>query len=130
MAIMSSREALYDFILQDASRVVDRLNAWKGDYLDSFAQSRRTDHIHMIFNTRFHDIPVRLLLNLPAPLMTQVKTIYNHFEDIYWNLLHTQDMPTTLEDYLDRQVHLLEESLQLMRELGGQMLGERTFNIV
>jgi leucyl-tRNA synthetase len=105
------QDLLLNFILIDARRVLERIENWKKDYINLFTQTRSKAHFDKIFASRFNDIPVEQILKFDESKQKQLFKFYHHLEDLYWYLIHTDDMPATLEDQISRDLYLLNFEL-------------------
>lgn len=79
----------------------------------------------MIFNNRYKDTSLQNLMSCSTELITTLDQFYTPVEEMSWYLFQTEDMPNTVEDYIDRKIARMEKllatlNLYLDAELGIQ----------
>ncbi len=107
----------------DANNLFNRIKDRKSEYLEIFALRRTREHFPMIFTNRYEDTTIAELSHCSTDLITILDQFYTHVEEINWYLFHTEDMPNTVEDYIDRKIKRMEKligtlNLFLDAELG------------
>lgn len=107
----------------DANNLFNRIKNRKNEYLEIFALRRTREHFPMIFNNRYQDSSLEQLSHCSTELITTLDLFYTHVEEISWYLFQTEDMPNTVEDYIDRKIRRMEKllytlNLYLDAELG------------
>lgn len=88
----------------DANNVFNRIKNRKLEYLEIFALRRTRDHFPKIFNNRYEMTSIADLSHCGTDLITSLDQYYSLVEDMSWYLFQTQDMPNTVEDYIDRKI--------------------------
>lgn len=109
----------------DANNVFKRIKSRKSEYLEIFALRRTREHFPMIFNNRYKDTSLENLMSCSTELITTLDQFYTPVEEMSWYLFQTEDMPNTVEDYIDRKIARMEKllatlNLYLDAELGIQ----------
>ena len=109
----------------DANNVFKRIKTRKSEYLEIFALRRTREHFPMIFNNRYKDTSLENLMSCSTELITTLDQYYTPVEEMSWYLFQTEDMPNTVEDYIDRKIARMEKllatlNLYLDAELGIQ----------
>ena len=109
----------------DANNVFKRIKSRKSEYLEIFALRRTREHFPMIFNNRYKDTSLENLMSCSTELITTLDQYYTPVEEMSWYLFQTEDMPNTVEDYIDRKIARMEKllatlNLYLDAELGIQ----------
>jgi hypothetical protein len=109
----------------DANNVFKRIKTRKSEYLEIFALRRTREHFPMIFNNRYKDTSLENLMACSTELITTLDQYYTPVEEMSWYLFQTEDMPNTVEDYIDRKIARMEKllatlNLYLDAELGIQ----------
>ena len=124
---------LYVLIRLDSKRLFERITKREKEYLYTFSLQRKRDHFPEIFDNRFDEVTIDLLKNLSEEVNVALDNFYSLIDDMYWYLMHTQDMGNTIEDKLSVMIHKLRgiySTLNLFvdAELNGEPLGEAGFN--
>lgn len=107
----------------DANNVFNRIKSRKSEYLEIFALRRTREHFPMIFNNRYEDTSLENLIHCSTELITTLDQFYTPVEEMKWYLFQTEDMPNTVEDFVDRKIRRMEKllatlNLYLDAELG------------
>jgi hypothetical protein len=109
----------------DANNVFQRIKERKTEYLEIFALRRTREHFPMIFDNRYEQTSLENLIHCSTELITTLDQFYTPVEEMRWYLFQTEDMPNTVEDYIDRKIRRMEKllatlNLYLDAELGIQ----------
>ena len=88
----------------DANNVYDRIKTRKSEYLEIFALRRTREHFPLIFHNRYHATTIMDLSRCSTDLITTLDQFYTTVEEMSWYFYHTEDMPNTVEDYIDRKI--------------------------
>ncbi len=109
----------------DANSVFKRIKERKSEYLEIFALRRTREHFPMIFNNRYESTSLENLIHCSTELITTLDQFYIPVEEMKWYLFKTEDMPNTVEDFIDRKIRKMEKllatlNLYLDAELGIQ----------
>ena len=109
----------------DANNVFKRIKERKSEYLEIFALRRTREHFPMIFNNRYESTSLENLVHCSTELITTLDQFYIPVEEMKWYLFKTEDMPNTVEDFIDRKIRKMEKllatlNLYLDAELGIQ----------
>ncbi len=115
----------------DANNLFSRIRDRKTEYLEIFALRRTRDHFPRIFRNRYEDTSIMDLSYCSSELITTLDQYYSLAEETNWYLFATQDMPNTVEDFIDRKIRRMEKllatlNLYLDAELG--VVSERNDN--
>lgn len=95
----------------DANNVFNRIKSRKLEYLEIFALRRTREHFPKIFNNRYQTTTIEDLSHCGTDLIISLDQFYSLVEDMSWYLYQTQDMPNTVEDYIDRKIIRMEKTL-------------------
>lgn len=98
----------------DANNVFKRITARKSEYLEIFALRRTREHFPKIFNNRYESTTIEDLAHCGTDLITSLDQFYSLVDDMNWYLYQTQDMPNTVEDYIDRKIIRMEKALNTL----------------
>lgn len=109
----------------DATNLFNRIKTRKTEYLEIFALRRTREHFPMIFDNRYEGTSISELAHCSTDLITGLDQFYTHVDEIKWYLYQTEDMPNTVEDFIDRKIRKMEKligtlNLFLDAELGIQ----------
>lgn len=88
----------------DANNLFDRIKNRKSEYLEIFALRRTREHFPMIFNNRYAGTTIMDLAHCSTELITTLDQYYTLVEEMSWYLFQTEDMPNTVEDYINRKI--------------------------
>lgn len=107
----------------DANNLFNRIKTRKSEYLEIFALRRTREHFPMIFNNRYEETPLDDLAHCSTELISTLDQFYTPVEEMKWYLYQTEDMPNTVEDFIDRKIRRMEKllaslNLYLDAELG------------
>lgn len=107
----------------DSNNLFKRIKERKSEYLEIFALRRTREHFPVIFKNRYDTTTIMDLTHCSVDLITTLDQFYSHSEEMSWYLFQTQDMPNTVEDYIDRKIRKMEKllatlNLYLDAELG------------
>ncbi|MFA5582996.1 MAG: hypothetical protein WDA09_02180 [Bacteriovoracaceae bacterium] len=98
----------------DANNVFNRIKNRKLEYLEIFALRRTRDHFPKIFNNRYETTTIQDLSHCGTDLIVSLDQFYSLVDDMSWYLYQTQDMPNTVEDYIDRKIIRMEKVLSTL----------------
>jgi hypothetical protein len=107
----------------DANNVFKRIKERKSEYLEIFALRRTREHFPQIFKNRYEDTSLDQLTHCSTELITTLDQFYTPVEEMRWYLYQTEDMPNTVEDFIERKIRRMEKllatlNLYLDAELG------------
>lgn len=95
----------------DANNLFKRVSERKSEYLEIFALRRTREHFPMIFNNRYSGTSIMDLSHCSTDLITTLDQYYSLSEEMSWYLFQTEDMPNTVEDFINRKVRKMEKLL-------------------
>jgi hypothetical protein len=109
----------------DANNLFQRIYERKSEYLEIFALRRTREHFPMIFKNRYEGTSLEDLSCCSSELITILDQFYKQVEEVNWYLYHTEDMPNTVEDYIDRKIRKMESMIETLNlyldaELGSE----------
>lgn len=110
----------------DANNLFKRVKNRKSEYLEIFALRRTRDHFPKIFDNRYESTTIEDLSHCGTDLITSLDQFYTHVEEMSWYLYQTQDMPNTVEDFIDRKIIRLEKVLATLNLFLDAELGFET----
>jgi len=111
----------------DANNLFNRIHERKSEYLEIFALRRTREHFPMIFKNRYEATSLEELSYCSSELITILDQFYKQVEEVSWYLYQTEDMPNTVEDFIDRKIRKMESLLGILNlyldaELGTESL--------
>ena len=120
-----SAQRILVLLKNDANNLFDRIKTRKTEYLEIFALRRTREHFPTIFKNRYEGTSIDELSHCSSDLITVLDQYYTHSEQMSWYLFQTEDMPNTVEDFIDRKIRKMEKllstlNLYLDAELGIQ----------
>lgn len=98
----------------DANNLFKRIKDRKSEYLEIFALRRTREHFPMIFKNRYEGTSIMDLSHCSTELITTLDQFYTLVEEMSWYLFQTEDMPNTVEDYIDRKIRRMEKLLSTL----------------
>lgn len=98
----------------DANNLFKRIKDRKSEYLEIFALRRTREHFPMIFKNRYEGTSIMDLAHCSTDLITTLDQFYTLVEEMNWYLFQTEDMPNTVEDYIDRKIRRMEKLLSTL----------------
>ena len=109
----------------DASRLMDRIVNRRAEYIHRFSLSRSRSHFPDIFENKYQKLLPSDLKNLSEELMVTADLFYGLVDNLYWYFKQTEDMGTTIEDYMTLALKEIQKaygqfSLYLKAEIRGE----------
>jgi hypothetical protein len=98
----------------DSKNLFNRIKDRKNEYLEIFALRRTREHFPMVFKNRYENTTIAELSHCSTDLINSLDQFYSIVDDLSWYFYHTQDMPNTVEDYLNRKITKLEKVLSTL----------------
>lgn len=95
----------------DANNTFKRIKDRKSEYLEIFALRRTREHFPRIFNNRYEGTTIMDLAHCSTELITTLDQFYTLVEEMSWYLFQTEDMPNTVEDYINRKISKMQKLL-------------------
>ncbi len=113
----------------DANNLFNRIKDRKSEYLEIFALRRTRAHFPKIFHNRYETTSIMDLSHCGEELITLLDQYYTMAEEMSWYLFATEDMPGTVEAYIDRKIKKMGKLLETLNiffsaELGGEEMVE------
>jgi len=93
----------------DATNLFNRIKFRKPEYMQTFAIKRTRAHFKDIFCNRYADVPLIEFKTIDTDIIASLDQFYNMVDDLRWYLDHTEEMPNTVEDHVERSVIRLEK---------------------
>lgn len=108
----------------DAKNLFDRVYRRRKEYIEDFSLKRDRSVFNGIFNHRYSDATIFDLSHCPIEVIELLDLYYTYVDELHWYLMHTQDMPNTIEDEVQRRCKKLAQyyeqlSLYIDAELSG-----------
>ena len=110
----------------DANNLFRRIKERKSEYLEIFALRRTREHFPRIFNNRYEGTSIMDLAHCSTELITTLDQYYTLVEEISWYLFQTEDMPNTVEDYINRKISRMSKLLSTLNLFLDAELGIET----
>lgn len=107
----------------DANNLYSRVKDRKSEYLEIFALRRTRAHFPKIFNNRYETTSIMDLSHCGPELITLLNEYYSHAEEMNWYLFSTEDMPGTVEAYIDRRIKKMGKLLDTLNVFLSAELG-------
>ncbi len=107
----------------DANNLFNRIKDRKSEYLEIFALRRTRAHFPKIFNNRYDTTSIMELSHCGAELISLLDEYYSKSEEMSWYLFSTEDMPGTVEAYIDRRIKKMGKLLDTLNVFISTELG-------
>lgn len=98
----------------DANNLYNRIKDRKSEYLEIFALRRTRAHFPKIFTNRYEATPLHDLAHCGAELITLLDQYYSHSEEMSWYLFATEDMPGTVDAFIDRKIRKMGKLIETL----------------
>jgi hypothetical protein len=98
----------------DAQSLYDRVVRRKREYIEIFALKRKRDHFDTVFYSKYWSSTFSDLIHCSEEAITTMEKFYRQIEELKWYLDHTDDMPNTIDDELDRRFKRIKESYDML----------------
>lgn len=95
----------------DANNLFKRVKNRKLEYLEVFALRRTRTHFPSIFSNKYETASLSDLAHCSTELITTLDQYYSLAEEMNWYLFQTEDMPGTVEHFIDRKIKRMESLL-------------------
>jgi hypothetical protein len=95
----------------DANNLFKRIKERKTEYLEIFALRRTREHFPKIFSNRYEGTTIMDLAHCSTELITTLDQYYTLVEEMSWYLFQTEDMPNTVEDFINRKIARMSKLL-------------------
>ncbi len=92
----------------DMYHLFERITLRKAEFLRTFSGKRIRDHFHDIFKNKYNQSTFENLSVCSPETIPGISEFYHSTDKMYWYLMHTEDMPATVEDEINRQVKEIE----------------------
>lgn len=96
----------------DSTNLMNRIEDRKQDYLNEFSLKRDREVFKENFQHRYAGTSMQDLAQLPLEIIELANDFYTHVDELLWYLLHTQDMPNTIEEEILRKTSSLQKKYQ------------------
>lgn len=98
----------------DSNNLFRRIKERKSEYLEIFALRRTREHFPLIFSNRYQNTTITDLSHCSTDLITTLDQYYTLVEEMSWYLFQTEDMPNTVEDYINRKISRMGKVLNTL----------------
>jgi hypothetical protein len=95
----------------DANNLFKRIKERKIEYLEIFALRRTREHFPKIFSNRYEGTTIMDLAHCSTEMITTLDQYYTLVEEMSWYLFQTEDMPNTVEDFINRKIARMSKLL-------------------
>ncbi len=113
----------------DSFNLMNRIIERQEEYLNDFSLKRDRAIFAEIFYNRYVTTSMNDLAQLPIEIIELANDFYTQVDNLRWYLMHTQDMPNTIEEEIQRQTASLKKKqdnllLYINVELAGEDMSE------
>lgn len=96
----------------EGKRVFERIKYRAPEYINIFANKRTRGHYKDVFDNRYKNARIEELKFCGQEVIVALDKFFSTVDDIYWYLMCTEDMPTTISDHLEKKIRDLEVEWQ------------------
>lgn len=93
----------------DSTNLMDRMTERQNVYLNDFSLKRDRRIFEEIFFSRYSSTTMGDLAVMPLEIIELANDFYQHVDELKWYLMHTQDMPNTIEEEILRKTAVLKK---------------------
>ncbi len=109
----------------DSFNLMNRIIERQEEYLNDFSLKRDRAIFAEIFYNRYATTSMNDLAQLPIEIIELANDFYTQVDNLRWYLMHTQDMPNTIEEEIQRQtVSLKKKQDNLLLYINVELAGE------
>ncbi len=98
----------------DATNLYNRIKERKNQYIETFSLKRDRSIFREIFSCRYSKGTLFDLSHLPVEIIEVSNDFYTEVNELLWYLMHTQDMPNTIEDEISHYLHLINKKYEVL----------------
>lgn len=95
----------------DAESLFNRIKYRQKEYIHTMAIKRTREHFKDVFKSRYNDLGFHDLKHFSPEIILEMDCFYNEIDNLRWYMMHTEDMPATIEDYVSMKVVLIQRYL-------------------
>lgn len=109
----------------DSANLMERIVDRQSEYLNDFSLKRDRAIFKDIFSNRYSTTTMGDLANVPLEIIELANDFYQDVDELKWYLMHTQDMPNTIEEEIQRKTSILKKKHEnLMIYINVELSGE------
>ncbi len=98
----------------DSKNLYKRLSERREEYVEIYSVKRTRNHFPEIFHSRYPEASIKELLHCSLDTIQALDQFYTEVEEMYWYVMHTEDMPVTVEDNAARYLKRIENFYQTL----------------
>lgn len=98
----------------DAQNLFERIYERRHDYIEAFSLKRNRGIFKDVFENRYQKASINDLSHCPTEVIEALNQFYKNADNLFWYLKHTQDMPNTIEDEVQRKVNKLRRDFDML----------------
>lgn len=102
-------EKLLLLLRYDAESLYERITERAKEYLSVFAMKRTRGHFPVIFENRHKEISLESLSICSSETIDLIYQFYGLVEETFWYVMHTEDMPQTVEDRVHTKIKTIKK---------------------
>ena len=109
----------------DSANLMERIVDRQSEYLNDFSLKRDRAIFKDIFSNRYSTTTMGDLAHVPLEIIELANDFYQDVDELKWYLMHTQDMPNTIEEEIQRKTSILKKKHEnLMIYINVELSGE------
>lgn len=93
----------------DSLNLMNRIVERQSEYLNDFSLKRDREIFKDVFTNRYSMTTMSDLAHIPLEIIELANDFYQHVDELKWYLMHTQDMPNTIEEEIQRKTAVLKK---------------------
>ena len=115
----------------DSENLFERIKQREKFYMEHFSAKRDRSIFDEVFVNRYAEASMFDLSHLPSEIIELANDFYTNVEQLYWYLMHTEDMPNAIEDEVVRNIALIGKkytvlTLYIDAELSGEVSSKKS----
>ena len=117
----------------DTENLYQRIKEREKVYMEYFSAKRDREIFKEVFFSRYKTTSMSDLATLPIEIIELSNDFYTKVDELYWYLMHTEDMPNAIEDEVIRQTNNIRKklynlNLYISAELSGESVVEENIS--
>lgn len=98
----------------DAESLFERIHERQEECIQYFSLKRDRTIFDEIFKNRYSEASMKDLSYLPIEIIELADNFYTKLDNIRWYLIHTEDMPNTVQDTMMKMLGPLKKQFEML----------------
>lgn len=114
MMTNDEKRSLITAIKLDSRFLYDKVVNRRAEYISILSLKRTRAHFKDVFSNKYHSVGLNELKALEEDTVISVMQFYQEVEELKWYLEHTEDLPGTIENQVEKEVKRVERFYDTM----------------